>query len=456
MKRLGCFLFFICCFFMSVCGQSISGPWSGKMDMGMMKLNIVFHIDKDDTGKAICSLDSPDQGVKGIAAELLYASSDSLSISVPSLMVTYSGSLHEGVIKGVFSQSGYSFNLDLKPGGYMSNRPQTPLSPFPYKTEEVKFSNPDDGAVLSGTLTYPSGYDNNPDGNKSVPVVLMVTGSGLQNRDEEVFSHKPFLVIADYLAKNGIASLRYDDRGFGKSSGDVMSATTFTFMRDAKAGTDYLRSLGMFGQIGVLGHSEGGTIAFMLGAGKHADFVISMAGAAVKGSKILVEQNRVALMLAGMSEETTDTYCKALERIYEYKDMHPSDRSPEALDDILKSIGGSIPSDARNNLKAVMDIDNAWMNSFISYDPEKELASCTCPVLAINGSLDTQVISGQNIAVIKSMLPANEYNVIKEYSGLNHLFQHAVTGSIMEYNNIEETISPEVLHDVAEWIKSLK
>lgn len=455
MKRLNTLLFVAVLLSQAVYGQCINGSWSGMLDAGTVRLNIVFHFQNGENGSVTCKMDSPDQGAKGIVADVIHISADSVKVSIPLLGVSYGGRLSGGIIKGVFSQAGYDFKLDLSKGAYMADRPQTPVAPYPYKTEEVNFVNKEDGAVLAGTLTYPVGYDESA-AKGSVPVVLMVTGSGLQNRDEEVFDHKPFLVIADYLARNGIASLRYDDRSFGKSTGNASTATTKTFMSDAKNGIDYLKSMDKFGKIGVLGHSEGGTIAFMLGAEKHADFIISMAGAAVRGDKILVEQNRIALMYAGMSASDVQAYCAALEKICEYKSNNGGLTDAGAFEKIIRDNASDISEEAKENLKKVMNMDNPWMDYFVSYDPASDIKRVTCPVFALNGSLDTQVVAAQNLPVIRKLLPAHKFNAIKEYPGLNHLFQHAVTGNLTEYNKISETMSEEVLKDIVGWIKSLE
>ena len=268
----------------------------GKLNLGPQSLTIVLHVNCDAQGKAECTLDSPDQGAKGIAVETDYCSSDSISVSLASLALSFQGKLKGDEIVGTFTQ-GQSFPLVLKRGEEKLNRPQNPVAPYPYKTEEVTFKNVADGATLVGTLSYPVGYKK-----EKTPVVLMVTGSGQENRDEEVFDHKPFLVIADYLARHGVATLRYDDRGFGKSTGgDVEHATTLDFMRDAASGVDFLRTSKQFSKVGILGHSEGGSIAFMLGAKGKVDFVISMAGVGVKGDTALTAQANKILELTGQS-----------------------------------------------------------------------------------------------------------------------------------------------------------
>lgn len=388
--------------------KPIEGDWMGKLNLGPQSLTIVLHVNCNAQGKVECTLDSPDQGVKGIAVETDYCSSDSISVSLASLALSYQGKLKGDEIVGTFTQ-GQSFPLILKRGEEKLNRPQNPVAPYPYKTEEVAFKNVADGATLVGTLSYPVGYKKG-----KTPVVLMVTGSGQENRDEEIFDHKPFLVIADYLARHGVATLRYDDRGFGKSTGgDVEHATTLDFMRDAASGVDFLRTSKQFGKVGILGHSEGGSIAFMLGAKGKVDFVISMAGIGVKGDTALTAQANKILELTGQSMRFST---------HQYRMNAIIERSP-------------------------------WLNFFIDYDPSGDISKTLCPVMAINGSRDVQVIPSLNLMGIKAHLKPNSKNIIKEYPSLNHLFQHCKTGDVLEYRMIEETISPEVLEDIVRFIK---
>ena len=289
-------IFSLCCFLLLAiaatsqtqsAGNSIIGSWTGKLKVGVTQLTLVLHFEQA-YGSIKCTIDSPDQNARGISVHNDYISADSIALSINSLGAAYRARIDGDKLIGSFSQMGYSFPLTMTKGAYMLRRPQTPQAPFPYLTEEVTFCNAADKSTLAGTLTYPVGYK----ATDKVPVVIMVSGSGLQNRDEEIFSHKPFLVIADYLARNGIASLRYDDRAYGASTGgDRVGSKALTpdYMRDAQAGTDYLRRLNKFSLIGVLGHSEGANIAFMLGSRQCADFVISMAGVGVRVDEALTE-----------------------------------------------------------------------------------------------------------------------------------------------------------------------
>ena len=395
--------------------QAIMGTWTGKLSVGAASLTLAINLSSDDQGGVQCTFDSLDQGAKGIKTSVSHCSDDSVSIAIPAIGASYVAHRDGDVLKGTFMQMGQSFPLDLKRGAQVLNRPQTPVAPFPYKTEEVTFTNIADLATLSGTLTYPVGYEKmNP---ADVPVVLMVTGSGPQNRDEEIMDHKPFLVIADYLARNGIASLRYDDRCTGKSTGgDVKSATTLNFAHDAEAGYEKLKLLKKFGKIGILGHSEGANIAFILGAWEKADFVVSLAGVGVKGDTALTAQANCIMRLNGMPG-TADTK--------QYRNM-------------------------------VLMQNNPWLTWFVNYDPASDIAATRCPVFAAGGDKDCQVVSPLNLDGIKNALHEGKDNRFIEYPGLNHLFQECKTGNPAEYREIEQTISPQLLKDLTEWIKNLK
>ncbi len=349
-------------------------------------------------------------------------------------------------------------------------RPQTPVEPFPYATEEVVFENAAEGASLAGTLTYPLGYEGMK--LRKVPVVVMVTGSGIQNRDEEAFGHRPFAVIADWLARNGIASLRYDDRGTGGSKGPLVGLTTENFASDAQAAVEYLRGLKEFGKTGVLGHSEGGTIAIMLAGEKVPDFIVSLAGVATRGVDCIVWQNEALLHQQGAPKEWADNYGKALRRVYAER-ISRFNRSLLSDIDSVRLRGGAVP-DAQHfvqqmcrrdsislplnfmlNLALVASKENLWLDWFVAYDPAGTIGKIKCPVMAINGSLDMQVPAQANLGVMRNMLPGNKKNFIKEYPDKNHLFQSCTKENSLQYAKIDETISEDVLEEIAEWIRGL-
>ena len=408
MKKALLLLCLLCPFFGVSAQHAMDGVWTGKLNVGPQTLTLVLHVAHEASGNAVCSLDSPDQGAMNIPVKSDYCSPDSISVSLEQLGLSYQGRLKGDEIVGTFMQ-GMAFPLTLKRGEEKLKRPQNPVEPFPYKTEEVTFTNATDKATLVGTLSYPTDYKKG-----KTPVVLMVTGSGQENRDEEIFGHKPFLVIADYLARHGVASLRYDDRGFGKSTGgDVKHATTADFARDAASGIKFLRTLKCFSKVGVLGHSEGGSIAFMLGAKGKVDFVISMAGIGVRGDTALTAQANRLLELSGQPMRLSTLQY----RVNAYMKKSP------------------------------------WLNFFMDYDSSGDISKTLCPVMAINGERDVQVISSLNLIGIKAHLTENPKNFVKEYPALNHLFQHCATGNVSEYRMIEETISPEVLEDIVRFIK---
>ncbi len=391
--------------------QNISGKWLGLLDTGAGKMHIVFDIKKDTKGKELCFMDSPDQSVKGIRTTLSYLSADSISLQIPNFNISYNGKLTNKQIEGTFSQYGMKLKLVLEQKVLEYQRPQNPIAPFPYRTKEVCFTNKRDSVTLSGTLTYPVGYT----GGRQVPVLIMVTGSGGQNRDSEVYNHKPFLVIADYLARKGIATLRYDDRGVGKSKAKYQAPTSKVVADDAKAGVILLKGMGKFSKVGILGHSEGANVAFMLGAKGLLDFAVVMAGIGVKGDEALYQQAKRIAEVSGR---------------------------PYLLN-------------KEQFRKTVFAQNNSWLNYFMNYDPQSDIQHTSCPVFVLNGDKDLQVLSSLNVSAIRRNLPKNRQSKVKVYPNLNHLFQNCSTGSPLEYSSIKETIAPIVLEDIADWINVL-
>ena len=445
--------------FSSLCSHAqkleSSASWTGELSIGTSKLHIGFNIKTLSDGTFTGTMDIPEQGAKNIPISVLKNDSDSLNISIPSLRAVYRGrKLSAESIEGKFSQNGAVLDLNLKQGKSLLKRPQTPNAPYAYKTEEVLFSNEAEGAVLSGTLTYPINY--NASSKEQTPVVLMVTGSGGQDRNEEIFGHKPFLVIADYLARHGIASLRYDDRGIGKSTGPTRGTTTQNNLADAKAGISYLRKLNKFGKVGVIGHSEGGTIAFMLGAEKSVDFLVSLAGSAANGIDVIVGQNEAMMRQQGVPQEIIGNYAKALRILYkdrvEGKEINDLVRYTE---DLCNAENLTLPDALKTNLSKCVSAGGEWFTWFLGYSPAEAIRKVACPVMALNGTLDLQVLSKDNIPVIRDNLPANSKNIIREYESLNHLFQHCTPVTAMNYGAIEETISEEVLSDMVGWINAI-
>ncbi len=406
------------------------GSWNGSLAIQGIKLPLVFNFSNDD-----CTLDSPSQGAKGIKAEKTALSNNRIRVTVSAIGAVFEGTNHGDSICGTFTQNGISLPLTLKPGAIKARRPQSPTPPLPYSQEEACFTNGQ--FVFNGTLTFPAGCD------RKTPAVLMVTGSGQQNRDEEIFGHKPFAVIADALARQGIASLRYDDRGYGDKSVNFTDFTTDDFKHDAEAGIKMLRT--RFDKVGILGHSEGGTIALMLGAEHKADFVVSLAGMAISGKETLSQQNRLGLLAVGMPAETVNNYCNIIDSLLTAiaEGKGTGDIDTERIPPAFKPLAE----------KAEKQLATPYMRHFLKLDVSKLLPSIKCPVLALNGKKDTQVDCSANINALEKGL-INSKHTIRAIDGLNHMFQHCTTGNIVEYQQIEETISPEVLETIAAWILS--
>ena len=415
---------------MAFAANAQEGTWNGELNVMGNKVPLVFNFSTNG-----CTIDSPSQGVNGIQAEKTVKDDGTIKVKVGMIGATFEGKMADGEIKGTYVQNGFPLPLTLKPGKLVVKRPQTPVPPFPYKEESVSFTNAQ--YTFNGTLTLPENYS------KNTPVVLMVTGSGQQNRDEELFSHKPFAVIADALARQGIASLRYDDRGWGDKSVNFADFTTDDFRQDAAAAIPLLRK--RFNKVGILGHSEGGTIAMMLAAEGKADFIVSLAGMAISGKETLIMQNRQAMSAIGLPKETVDSYCnsisKALDEIASGKKANEININdvPQALKPIT--------------IKALQQADTPYIRHFLTIDVGKLLPKIKCPVLALNGTKDTQVDCDANTTRIEKGLADCKHS-IKKIDGVNHLFQHCNTGIVTECQQIEETISPEVLQEVAKWIKT--
>ena len=409
-----------------------TGAWTGKLKVSGVELALIFNI-----GEESATLDVPDQGAKDIPVEVSRDAVGGITLNVPAINASFKGLWAGKVIAGTFTQHGMSFPMTLTPGAPVVRRPQTPVGPFPYATEEVSFTNGD--AVLKGTLTLPDNSD------RKTPVLIMVTGSGLQNRDEELFGHKPFAVIADAFARAGIATLRYDDRGFGESTGDVVLCTTEDLKNDALAGVKLLRD--RFERVGVIGHSEGGTIALMLAGERQVDFAVSLAGMIVSGAETLLAQNRRAFESAGLPESEVEAFARLLSDTFtaiRTRAPLPSADNYDITDALRKNYAAALPS-----------FRTPYMEFFLGLDLSASLSGITCPVMALNGTKDTQVQCDRNIAALEAGLPSNSRSVIRAEDGLNHLFQHCVTGEVSEYKSIEETFSPEVLSEMIAWIKTL-
>ena len=450
---------------------NLSGAWLGTLQVGAVKLRVVFHFTRQADGAYRAALDSPDQGARGIPASSVEVKGDSVRVTLAPLNVTYRGQVQSDGerIAGTFTQHGASFPLDLArtnevPGA--APRPQDPKEPVPYHSEDVVYENPAaPGVRLAGTFTRPRAPGR-------YPAALLITGSGPQNRDEELMGHRPFLVLADHLTRRGIAVLRVDDRGVGESTGDFSTATSADFASDVLAGVAYLKSRDDVdpAAIGLIGHSEGGLIAPMVAAeSDDVAWIVLMAGPGLPGDSILILQAGLIARASGASETAIQWNQEMQRTLFEILREEPSDSAARErvrvalreLHEQTRAALGQQPAqgaeaDAREAAieQQVRQVVTPWFRYFIDYDPRPTLRRVKVPVLAINGSLDLQVPSQPNLAAIREALEqgGNRNVTIVEFPGLNHLFQTAKTGAPAEYAQIDETIAPVVLEKIADWV----
>jgi len=444
--------------------HSLVGTWQGKLAVSGVELRIIFHIEANEDGLS-GTLDSPDQNAYGIACGDVSLVGESVTIVVPQIGGTYQGEFSDQKnIEGTWSQgpANLPLNLSFTEEVEELKRPQEPKPPFPYKSEEVSIENASSGVTLSGTLTIPAGAG-------PFPGAVLVTGSGPQDRDEAIMGHKPFLVIADYLTRNGIAVLRYDDRGFGGSTGDFQSATSEDFAEDAKSAVDYLRMQAMINplKIGIIGHSEGGMIAPMVAVQEQdIGFIVLLAGTGLTGADIILLQSRLIAAASGVSEEDIERNSKfnkgAIQLVTTIKDSDELDQKAEAfIDDFAKLLPESQQGNDSNIKRTLRSQINQYNSPgfkyFLTYDPVPTLEKVKCPVLALNGEFDLQVPPKENLDAIEAALKRgnNKNYRVEELPGLNHLFQHTETGSPAEYSQIEETFSEDVLKMMTDWIRGL-
>lgn len=434
-------------------GQEITGQWNGILKVPGGQLRVVFNISKNENGYT-STMDSPDQGAKGIPVTATSFENSVLKLAIPSVAIAYEGALKDNAIAGNFKQGGQSFVLDMSRGiaeKSKAERPQEPKTPFPYYTEEVTFENKIDKNVLSGTLSLPSKEG-------KFPAVILITGSGPENRDEEIFGHKPFLVLADYLTKKGIAVLRFDDRGVAKSTGDFKTATTSDFAKDVQAGADYLKTRKEIDKtkIGLIGHSEGGVIApIVAGNSKDVDFIVLLAGTGIRGDKLMLLQKEKIERQMGVPENEIQKGQEIFKGAYDIiLASSVNDNTLNAkINSYLKLQFGEKMNEQQ--ISAVTaQITSPWMVYFLKFDPASALEKVKCPVLAINGDKDVQVPADVNLDAIKKALAkgGNSKATTKVLPNLNHLFQESKTGLPAEYGTIEQTFSPIALEEISKWI----
>ncbi len=441
----------------------IKGIWQGTLKISSVQLRIVFHISRDEKGNFKATMDSPDQGAKDIPVDSVSFTDGSLKLVINVAHGFYQGIYNADSVSftGNWNQMGQSLPLVLHKieKEEAVNRPQEPKPPFPYKVEDVVYENKSAGIKLGGTITM-------PESGGPFPAVLLITGSGQQNRDEELFGHKPFLVIADYLTRHGIAVLRVDDRGIGESTGNFAASTSKDFVSDVLTGVEYLKGRKEINpkEIGLIGHSEGGMIAPMAAdETKDVAFIVLMAGPGITGEQVLLTQTEAIQKLSGVPEDQIKKGLVSDKKMYDAI-MQGKD-STQIVDELQKIFNDSYNSLSEEQKKQLSDpkagfdmvrnrLMSPWFRYFVAYNPVPVLEKVKCPVLAIDGSKDLQVLPEQNLAAIKKALQAggNKNFEVKELPGLNHIFQTAETGLPTEYGRIDETISPIALKTMGDWI----
>ena len=453
----------------SMSKRNVKGIWEGKLNVNSISVRINFHFDKQKDDIYTGTMDSPDQGVMGVPCQQVVLTGDSIDIEV-NMTIKMRGVLADDTsIIGYWNQGNKTFPISLNKVKELSknpNRPQTPKPPYSYNSEDIEYDNADKSVHFGATFTYPKGAG-------PFPTAILITGSGQQDRDETLLSHKPFAVIADYLTKKGIAVLRVDDRGMGKSTGDVQNATSADFANDVEVGLAYLKNRKEVDQkrMGMIGHSEGGLIASIVAArNPDIDFVIMLAGPGVKGSDVLLKQTEDIMISEGTPAETVRAYCIIFKQLLQ--DFTTNNDTSLIRKKVTSDFAHWKSAQTETTLKALKigldssddyklinlfmhDFSSPWTNYFVKSDPRPLIEKFRYKVLALDGSKDLQVnaemnLAGINKALKKSKSPSFE---TKELPGLNHLFQHCKKCTIEEYGELEETFSPEALEIMWKWLE---
>lgn len=435
---------------------SLEGTWTGTLEVQRFKLRVAFHITSKE-GRLAATMESIDQGVKDIAVESVEVKDGTVFIKVPSIGGAFEGKAQgDSSIRGTWSQSGISLPLELQKveKAPQLRRPQTPTPPFPYVVEEVAYENRAGGVRFAGTLTKPKG-----DG--PFPAVLLITGSGAQDRDETLFGHKPFLVLADALTRRGFAVLRVDDRGVGGSTGNVLEATIDDLVTDALAGVAFLA-----GQtdvdvrcIGLIGHSEGGWVGPLAATrSKEVAFLVMIAGPGMSGEEILYLQTELILRTSGTDDTAIRRNRSVMERMYAVVKEEPNaERARERLKEIFREQMSGLTAEQERAAGPQIEsqlqmLTSRWFRSVLTYDPRPALRQVQCPVLAVLGEKDLQVPAAENKAELLKAFEGNKVARVEVLAGHNHLLQRCQTGLPDEYGAIEETISPIALELILEWV----
>lgn len=457
MKKTGLLILILLYAFAGI-AQEIAGSWYGTLELPTGKVRLVFHITEKD-GVLQSKMDSPDQGANGIPCESVTFKDAHLTITSPVINAKYEGKYADAEIKGTFNQGNVSLPLTLSKQEIKQERPQEPHPPYPYHTEDVTFENKQAGITLAGTLTLPqkSGV---------YPAVILISGSGAQNRNEEILGHKPFLVLADHLTRQGVAVLRFDDRGFGLSTGNYETSTAADFATDVEAAVSYLKKRKEIKtqQIGLIGHSEGGMIAPMVATrSKDIAFMVLLAAPGVHHYDLWIRQLSDMVAIQGISKEKQEPLIQCYRDIYRILKTTPGQAAQPELEKYLKAhltdftAGQPLPPGKEKPFidQMVKTFILPWFRYFITYNPIPNLEKTKCPVLALNGEKDIQVNATQNLLGINQALTKAGNKSFKTIPlpGLNHLFQECKTGATEEYGILPQTFSPKALRMISEWIQ---
>lgn len=465
MKNLLYAIVFLSVLAVSAFGQdksNLEGNWLGAIEVSGVKLRIVLKITKNGDAYT-AKLDSPDQGAKDLPTDSIVQKDKAVNFSAAKFGMIYEGTLNEkgdeisGTLKG--AAGNLPLNFKRTAGELSKKRLQDPNKPYPYDEEEVSYKNIKDNVKLAGTLTLPRGEG-------KFPAVILITGSGSQDRDSTILEHRPFLVLADYLTRRGIAVLRVDDRGVGSSDLGSLSATTENYVGDVLAGVEYLKSRKEINpaQIGLIGHSEGGIISPMAAVrSKDVAFIVMLAGSGQTGEDVILTQLALLNKRSGEKPETIAQAMELQKSLFAVIKSEPDDKlAVQKINEMLakreskmneQELKAFAPTEA--NIKAQTPaLLSPWYRYFLAYDPRPTLEKVKIPVLALNGENDVQVSSKENLPLISAALKTggNKDFTVKSFPKLNHLFQTSQTGLPDEYGKIEETISPQVLETISDWI----
>lgn len=444
--------------------EGLDGSWHGVINRNGVDLRLILHISTDERGTR-ATVDSPDTMNMNISVSDLTKEGDHVGYTMPVISGVFKGTLTDpNTMTGTWTVPGQETltltytRVEESSEPVERLRPQVPTEPYGYRSEDVTYENPlADGVVLAGTLTL-------PEGKGPFPAAILISGSGPQDRNETVFGHQPFLVLADHLTKQGIAVLRYDDRGTNESTGQYSASNSADFATDANAALSYLLTRAEIDHdaIGFVGHSEGGLIAPLaitdhaLGANTEHPiaFLVMLAGPGTSSQQIVKSQNRLIALSQGASEEEINKGEEFNAQIIQTTINASS--TEEAKAGIRGMLTEEIMEEmSLNDMQAqtiISQYTTPWMRYFLAYDPAQYLPRINIPILALNGELDLQVPAQENLDGLHALLKTHPDATITELKDLNHMFQHAKTGALGEYNDIEETFSPEAMQIISDWI----